>query len=295
MATKAPWGWGTWLTVGILATVQVAVAASKSPAATTQSQQSANRPLPSASGPAQPIVTMKDGRLSLTANNQSLNSILDEISQLTRIAIVDSEVRDRPISVSFTDLEPDQALRLILKENDAFFLIGSDADGKTPASLKAVWVYPRGQGRAIEPIPMEQAASTKELKQQLDSTDPRIRARAIDGLTERDENQARDSVVAALKDSDPTVRTQALYSAENAGIDLPPDVLTNLATNDPAPEVRFLALDSLQGSPAGKAVIEQALHDPNPRVRDAAGQFLQRLQASRSPPVPSTQPNPYAH
>jgi HEAT repeat protein len=149
-------------------------------------------------------------------------------------------------------------------------------------------------GATFQPIPLEQAASTKELSQHLCDADPQIRARAIGGLAERDGNQARDSVMVVLRDSDPTVRTQALCGAENGGVDLPPDTLEDLARNDPAPEVRFLALDALQATPAGEAAAQRALQDANPHVREAASQCLQRLHAKQEPPATVTQPNPYS-
>jgi len=285
---------GFWFSFGIVALVPATAALGGSPpfAGPPPDKTSAT----SAYQVSAPGVKFMDGRVSLAANKQSLIRILNEIAQQTLIAIVPSAgVSDRLVSISFDDLKPDDALRLILKGYDAFFLVGSDAAGKTAASLKAVWVYPPGQGTGVEPIPLAQAASTTELQQHLHDSDPQSRARAVGGLAERNGNQARDSVVAALKDADPNVRTQALYGAENGGIDLPTDLLKDLATSDPAPEVRFLALDSLQGTPEGKAVAEQALHDPNQQVRDAAGQFLLRLQASQQPPAPNTQANPYAN
>ena len=240
-------------------------------------------------------VTSDEGRLSVTARGQSFYQMLDAIAAHARVAIIRGQgVDDHPVTVSFKDLSPEEALRLILKNYDVFYLVGGSGADKEAASLQAVWIYTRGQGATFQPIPLEQAASTKELSQHLGDADPQIRARAIGGLAERDGNQARDSVMAALRDSDPTVRTQALYGAENGGVDLPPDTLEDLAHNDPAPEVRFLALDALQATPAGEAAAQRALQDANPRVREAASQFLQRLHAKQEPPATVTQPNPYS-
>jgi hypothetical protein len=242
-----------------------------------------------------PSVTAADGRVSITADQQSLDRILNAISQQAHVAIIKGTgFEDRTISVSIQNQSLTDGLRTILKDYDAFFLMGGDTGDASPASLKAVWIYPRGVGQTVQPIPLEEAASTRELAKQVNDANPQVRARAIGGLAQRKGNEARDSVMDALHDSDPTVRTQALSGAENGGIDIPPETLKNLATNDPAPEVRFLALDALQGTPEGEAAVESALHDSNPRVRDAANEFLWRLHAAQEPPAPNPQPNPYA-
>ncbi len=227
-------------------------------------------------------VQLKDGRLSVSVVNQPLASVLDEISRKTRVAITRADgVGEQSTSIRFEDLTIEEGLRRILSSYDAFFFYGGSAERKTPGSLMAVWVYPKGHGATLQPVPPEQWASTKELKDKLSDPDYKVRAQAIEGLVEREGNRARDDVLKAMKDSDDSVRTRALYSAQTFGIEISPDSLKNMAVNDRSPEVRFLALDGLGNGPDARAIAERALNDPDIHVRNRAKEILHLLEGAK--------------
>jgi len=237
-----------------------------------------------------PAVIFKDGRLSVRARNRSLGGMTDEISTKAGIPIVISEeASSQLISVNFQNLPLDEGLRQILSKQDAFFFYGVDEQG--PSSLKVIWVYPKGQGRGITPVPAEKWASTKDLETMLKDKDPKARGRAIETLAERKGAAALEEVLKSLQDSDDGVRTQALFGAVKAGVEIPDGVLSNLVVNDPSPDVRLLALQGLANGPDARVVAEHAIDDTSEPVRVEAQEILRRLdEESKQSEQPSQPP-----
>jgi len=233
-----------------------------------------------ASGPSdqQVSVAFKDGQLSVRVQNGSLERLTDDISRQAQIPIVLSEnVGSQSASVNFQKLPLDKGLRRILARYDAFFFYGVDEHDSS--SLKAVWVYPKGQGRGIAPAPPEKWASTKEFEAMLDDKDPTVRGKAIETLVERKGEEALDAVLRSLQDDDDQVRRQALYGAVTVGMRVPGDVLNNLVLTDPSADVRFLALQGLSNSnsPDARQIAQHALNDPSEPVRLEAREIITRL------------------
>lgn len=224
-------------------------------------------------------VTFEDGALSVRADHVRLGRILEEVSRAAKIAITMGDgVAGQRLSAEFSDQPLDQGLRQMLQEHDAFFYY------RGKKGLQLVWVYPKDAGVAIQPLAPDMWASTKEIAEGLSDPEPKRRAESIRQFVERTGAAARDEVLGALSDEDPWVRTAALEGALYEGIDLSPDLLTRLATSDPAQEVRFLALQALPDDPSTERVALKALQDPSPHVRAYARQFLNRLELRRNPP-----------
>jgi hypothetical protein len=230
-------------------------------------------------------VSVKDGRLSVRVQNRPLGPILEEISRKGKVAIIRPHTVGRQlVSIQFRDFPLDEGLRQILKVHDAFFFYG--VERKASASLRAVWVYPRGRGRGLQPVPPEDWASTTELERDLTDPDPGVRARAVGALVERKGDQARDAVLQALKDEDDQVRTRALYETLDAEVKLPLDILIDLALRDASPDVRFLALEALADGPEARTIAVAALDDPSPHIRSKAQEIVRRLDAATRPRQP---------
>lgn len=235
-------------------------------------------------------VLFKEGRLSVSVSKNSLESILEEISRTAGIAIIRAEgVGEELISIQFQDLLLDEGLRRILKDNDAFFFYGvqkstgvrEESTGeKASAALRALWVYAKGRGRGLMPVPPETWASTKEFEQKLTDPDPQVRANAVSTVIERKGEQAVDVVLQALSDRDDGVRTRALYGALSSGVTVPAYFLSDLALRDKSSDVRFLALQALAENPNSRAVAELALDDPNEHVRLKAQEILLQLDSA---------------
>jgi hypothetical protein len=230
-------------------------------------------------------VTFKDGRLSVNAQNRPLARLANEISEKAGVAVVLAEgVGKEPINLSFRDLPLDEGLRRILKDHDTFFFFGVEKE--PPASVRAVWVYSKGKGRGLAPIPSEVWASTKELEGMVADPDPKVRLQAVLALIDRKGDKAQDLVLEALKDQDNQVRSETLYRAFGKGVELPADALTELALNDPSPDVRVLALDALAKDPNVRSLAEHALGDPSPQVQNKAREIMAFLDSAAERPAP---------
>ena len=237
-------------------------------------------------------VNFKDGRLSVSVTNQPLAQVLNVISEKAMVAITGGGNlgREQRVTIQFQGLSLEDGLRRLLANYDAFFFYGGDASASGPTALKGVWVYPKGGGNGLEPVPAEEWASTSEYRDKLSASDPTVRADAIKTVVDREGDRARPAVLKALNDSDPEVRSSALNAALNDGVQISDDRLRDLA-KDSSPDVRVLALGGLAHGPDAREIATQARNDPDPHVRALAGEILGRLKASEAPPSPS-QSNP---
>ena len=220
-------------------------------------EEGEKKPDPREEKPApRPAVSYEGGLLDVSTRNRPLSRLLDSISRQARVAfILDPAVDDERVSVEFEALPLDEGIRQILKNQDAFYFYGvnveprGDASDRTDnqtrektttpaneespqepsaqpaegptASLMAVWVYLKGRGQGIRPVPPESWASTRELRGWLSDPDPEMRARAAEALIERGGPRARQTLLDALQDRDEQVRSRALYGALAAGVELP--------------------------------------------------------------------------
>lgn len=210
--------------------------------------------------------------LTVRANRAPLEALMKEISRRAYIAIQLGEgIAGRRVSVEFTDLPLEEGLRRILAGHDVFTYHRGDR------GLLTVWVYGKFEGRGLMPVPYEIWASTADLRQRLEDTDPTERSAALEALVERGGRISEQEVIRALDDADAQVRTVALYGALNEGLALPGERLAELVFNDSSHNVRFLALRNLAGRPGELPVLEAALNDPNPVIRSYAEAAMLRL------------------
>jgi type II secretory pathway component GspD/PulD (secretin) len=214
-------------------------------------------------------IDIQNGRLSVAAKEVPLGWLLQKLSDKLGVSIVAQDLGREKVSLVASNASLEQVLRRLLQKYDYFIYYGGDSP-----SLSAVWVYPKGQGRGIEPVPAGQWASTKEFERQLTDNDPEVRASAIEAVIERKGEGATDEILAALNDENERVRTQALYYSQTNAVELPTAVLAGLATSDPSANVRYLALEALAGSSEGESVARAALNDPDPNVQAAANEIL---------------------
>lgn len=231
---------------------------------------------------------VENGMLTFHAKDQPLRSILEEIGEKGRVTMVVAEdLGNEEISVDFRRYSLDEALRQMLKGYDALFLYGAD-DGSKPASLKNVWVYPPKQAPDIDGISLGAwRADTKRIERTLIDPSPEVRAHAVDTLIRRERGQAAGIVLDALRDPSRIVRNQALSRALSMGVDLPQDVLADLALNDESPDVRLLALQALPLDPALKWVFERASQDASHPIMNMARDLLEEFDISNAAPGPT--------
>jgi HEAT repeat protein len=180
----------------------------------------------------------------------------------------------------------------VLASYDTFFYY---AAGKEPSpSLRTVWVYPKGAAWALQPVPPELWAGSKELEAGLRDQDPQVRARAYDALVARPDPRSRDLVLAALRDGRERhdgVRQSILTAAMQRGMQMPPEVLADLARGDSSESLRLIALDALSDETLLKIVAQSALTDPSEAIRERAARIIGGLNAAAQRSN-SSQPNP---
>jgi HEAT repeat protein len=184
----------------------------------------------------------------------------------------------------------EQGLRHLLQGFDSFFLYGVQGSGaQARTALQGIWIYAPGQGQRLAPLPPEHWASSQELATGLHDPEEAERARTVELLVERQGTRALDEVLVALEDGDNQVRERALHAALYAGIQLPLPRLAELAQYDPSPLVRFLALGAMveETITADNAsvvrIVEQALDDPSPEIREQAWQIIQQWENPAAP------------
>ena len=226
--------------------------------------------------PGRARVVVRAGTMSLEVRDCTLTQLLSLIASRTGIRIAVSEaIPPSRLSVKTPAQSIEAAIRELLRETDVFVLYA--AEPNAGQRLDAVWVFPRGSTRDIEPVPAELWASTRELQHQLTEWSPDLRARAIEELIARAGDAALPDVFTALADGNADIRQRALDAALAAGLDVPLQQLHALTLNDSSPEVRVRALQALEERPDSVSIIEAATHDPDSNVRREAQGMLRRV------------------
>jgi hypothetical protein len=230
----------------------------------------------------EPSVSLDNGRLAVRARNAPVRALLTELEAKTRIRIVVAEeIEETEISADFSAVPPDIGLRALLADYDSFFYYGGTAG--EPPSLRAVWVYPKGTAAGLRPVPPEAWAGTRELKAALEDPEPEARQRAYEGLMNRPDNLSRELLIQAIRgvrESDEGLRQRILSAALTKGVEIPPEVLSELARADGSEHVRWMALDALAQHSTAADVARAAVTDPSPAVRLRAADILTELKAA---------------
>jgi hypothetical protein len=237
------------------------------------------------------------GLLTASIRNQPLRRVLEELSVIAHFTVAFAdEVEDKIVSLEAKRLRLDDSIRQLLSDYDAFLFYGGTAD--KPAWLRAVWVYQKGGGSHLRPVPPEVWASGKELEARISNPDPEKRLLAYESLFSRPDPSSRDLVIDALAgktERDHSVRQRLFSVAITKGFSLPPEVLADLALRDPSEQIRWLALDVLSEHSSAKQTAEAAILDPNEAIREKAKQILADLQAAdhrRTHPQPGSEDQP---
>ena len=255
-----------------------AFAYAQTPSAHSGTPQAVEQPHPAVAAP--PVVIARDGRLTIKVTGASVSALLPVLSEKTGVKIVEAvALGDVRVSIAVEAAPLEDALRQILSPYDAFFFYGRTATNKLPASLQAVWVYPRGQGASLAPIDANTAVSTTEFIVGTSDPDPAVRLAALEKLVERTNGTgpAVEALNRALQDPDENVRALAIETAVDNGVELPEKDLAALALADASPHIRLIALKALVNSPQIKQVAEAAIADSSADVRDMAREILESL------------------
>jgi hypothetical protein len=192
-----------------------------------------------------------------------------------------------PVSVQLVDVPIDDSVRQLLRAYDVFLYYAAGDTG--PASLQTVWVFPKGLGSAARPVPPQLWAGSAELRERARSGDVRTREQAYLVLMSRPDPESRAVVLDALRgatETDPALRERLLSSAIQQDIDVPGELLAELARADGSEIVRLIALDGLAGDPAARDVAAALVDDPSVSVQQRAREIVAEWQVAPTRPAP---------
>lgn len=226
-------------------------------------------------------VVVENGMLSLDVRQQPMTTVLAAIARDSGVSINSSASIDaRSVSMRIQRLPLRDGLERLLQNCDLFFYSSSGA-------LRSVWIYDRGDGAQLVPVPPERWASTAEVQRKLNDGSPAERVSAVETLIARNGPGADDILNRALLDDSPEVRLRALDVALSVGVHVSRETLT-ASTYDSSGPVRALALETLVSSTAvggaregeTQELMRRMLGDPDAAVRTRASELLAGRQVS---------------
>jgi hypothetical protein len=149
--------------------------------------------------------------------------------------------------------------------------------------LKAVWIYPKGQGTRTPPRLDEQTAVFSALTH----ADPAERAQAYEAILQQPDLLSPEILLDGLQDEDAQVRLRVLAHTHIADVVVPADTVERLALTDAHPQVRLAALALVGFHPDldpqdAERIALAASNDPEPEVQSQAMEILQHLEATRA-------------
>jgi hypothetical protein len=227
-------------------------------------------------------VAIAGGRMTAAIADAPLLAVLEALSSRTRISIVPGTgLEDERLSATINGEPVLDAIRRLLKDYDTFFYF-SPSPQQSPALPAAIWVYPKGAGALLRPVPPETWAGSRELEMALRDKEPAVREKAYEVLMSRPDATSHNLVILAIRgasENDVELRQRLFSTASSKGIKLPIDVLADLVRADSSEEIRMMALDALAGEPDARAIATGALTDPSEVVRERAKDMLAVLDS----------------
>jgi len=177
---------------------------------------------------------------------------------------------------------------LVLPPSEETAFTQSVAQGAAMSAQPALAAIPTSAANTAQVTPLEDATpeSTRKYVEALNSTDAAIRADAIQNLIvngyreavpNADSNTTMESIISkSLLDNNPNVRATTLDALDAYDGSLPQATLSHMALNDSNPGLRVQALDLLveRFGQQASATLNEARHDPDPRVSRMADQLL---------------------
>ena len=249
-------------------------------------------------------VRVDDGLVSLSANNVSVQDVIDEIAIQSDLRVVQHVALDRVITLNLGRQPLPEVLDEILK-NDSYQLYQgvsneeeAEANNPVPATL---WIFSEGSSlapaatvffeaviihgsirekkeaiRELRRLGTPDAANTLSLA--LSDPDSRVRDAAFSALAKIDGEEALAAIASASADTDPWVRSEAANALSSANSESAVEYL-NLAFNDPDPRVRMTVVEALTDIPTEQAVaaLSLALRDEDSAVRMHAVDALEEI------------------
>ena len=218
--------------------------------------------------------------LSVIAEEAGLAEILRAVEQATGVEVLGADAVDETVSLRFSDLPLDEALRRLLARVN--HLLVEDESPDPGAPRLSVWILGAGSAATRAPVARIDQRSPHDqpwgpIPDLATEPDPEMRRWVVKRLAERTDAEALDALVRALEDPDPDVRQDALGALGQYGrTALEP--IKALLSREKSATVRAAALGML-GQVAGDEaapLLRRMLTSRDSRVRLAAVEALGR-------------------
>jgi hypothetical protein len=236
--------------------------------------------------------------LSVEARAAPLQELLSEVARLAGFQIAGNVPIGRTVSVDFTRLPLDRALRRLLSGESFIFVHGQPTAGRS-ATLRLVILpetatSPQRDGSKVETLSevptlgLAQDVQTFDPDGPLEALllltahqDPMMRSAAIEALSlHYGDERARRALIENISDPDPNIRSLALGLLGPIITRWPgaEDIVMMTSLQDPVAEVRQLALLTMweASSPGLTGALRRALLDRDPGVRTRAESLFRR-------------------
>lgn len=241
-------------------------------------------------------VTVHADRVSATLNNASLEQVLAALGQpLGFTAHIDPSLSANIMTETFKDVPVNRVLDRLLRGMN-YALAGSslyvwprDTSSAPPGTNPEEWTVVASKKPAQEEVSEEYPSMETWQAELENATDPEARLAVLEDILahswEEGEEDIIPTLVTALQDEEPDVRTLALeglYGIELAEAqDTIRDAIVKMAETDPLPEHRVQALVWLteRNPQDAKVLLEYTLTDTDPDMRAFAAGLLEEFQA----------------
>jgi len=248
-------------------------------------------------------VVVRDGLVSVDADDVPVQDILDELAAQQGIRVVQQAEIRRPASLSVDEAPLAEVLDALLDTSDSYQLFipaerdAGEAGTPIPPTL---WVFEAGTGEGYrlafhetvllhgsigekkESIRhLRHAATpgaTRMLSLALGDEDERVRSAAMEALTAIDTEESTAALASAAVSADPVTRANAAAAVSTADGKSAAAYL-DIALRDDDPRVRAAAthgLGNLEEATA-RTMLREAMSDPDPAVRERAAEVLAEL------------------
>lgn len=262
------------------------------------------------------FIHFKQPNLTVQADHVLMGLLLEKIARETGINIVLKGPADQPVSVSFSAIPVDRAIRRLFTGANIAFTYKSSPDGKgtrltdvfvtmdAGANTKNKFVANAdtpAQGFMPETDEVEDSATTelsdppemlgiKEIEAMLlREHNPEARTAAIQlmgNISGDDIERATDLLMAAIQDYDPNVRVAALTALSAMPEEIAAARMLE-AMNDPTPEVRAAAVIIVGSLPLISPVdlLKRGLQDEDTRVRTTSIETVAEMESASILPL----------
>ena len=261
-----------------------------------------------------PEVEIADGRLTVTAHDAAVKSLIEEVAVEAGLTLEGAELLDGNVTVQFQGLAISDGLARILGDRSYMLVYAVPSHrGGTPVPVRlrffgasTAHARPTVEGAllggehaalfetleyhgdpwdkqdTIEALAEagDPAVARRLGKAALADADVEVRSAAVEALATLGGDGAVEMLEIALHDTESAVRRQAIGALEEIGGDTAVRGLT-VALQDVDADLRLIAIDALGGigGPRALQLLEHAATDPNPTVRDSAAEWLAELRA----------------